>query len=56
MLYWERVSPSYVGRGGFAPVMRLTGAVSLAAGFLLFYQRSIRPSPRVPTSTIPDEY
>ncbi|KAJ9649762.1 hypothetical protein H2201_001908 [Coniosporium apollinis] len=41
LLFWERVSPSYVGRGGFAPVMRLTGAVGATAGFLLFYQRSI---------------
>ncbi|CAN9367103.1 unnamed protein product [Alternaria alternata] len=27
MLYWERVSPSMVGKGGFAPIMRLSGAV-----------------------------
>ena len=42
MLWWERVSPSYVGRGGFAPIMRLTVAISGVAGFLMMYQRSIR--------------
>jgi hypothetical protein len=41
MLYWERVSPSYVGKGGFAPIMRLTGAVGLTGGFLLVYSNSI---------------
>ncbi len=40
MLLWERVAPSYVGRGGFAPIMRLTTAISLGAGFLVFYQQS----------------
>ncbi|KAI9736290.1 MAG: hypothetical protein M1834_001176 [Cirrosporium novae-zelandiae] len=40
LLLWENISPSYVGRGGFAPAMRLTGFVGLAGGFLLFYQRS----------------
>merc|ERR1712137_1004327 len=29
MLYWERVSPSMVGKGGFAPIMRLSGAVGV---------------------------
>lgn len=42
MLLWERVAPSYVGRGGFAPIMRLTTAISLGAGFLVFYQQSAR--------------
>lgn len=42
MFYWEQVSPSHVGRGGFAPVMRLAGALGGIAGFLLFYQRSLR--------------
>ncbi|KZF22701.1 hypothetical protein L228DRAFT_134217 [Xylona heveae TC161] len=41
MLLWEKISPSYVGRGGFAPIMRLTCAVSAGAGFLIHYQRSI---------------
>ncbi|KAK5168476.1 C-terminal of NADH-ubiquinone oxidoreductase 21 kDa subunit-domain-containing protein [Cryomyces antarcticus] len=40
MLFWEQMSPSHVGRGGFAPIMRLTGVVSAGAGFFLFYQRS----------------
>ncbi|KAI9851280.1 MAG: hypothetical protein M1838_004114 [Thelocarpon superellum] len=40
MLFWERVSPSLVGRGGFAPIMRLTTAISAGAGFLLLYQKS----------------
>lgn len=42
MLLWERVAPSYVGKGGFASIMRLTGVVGATAGFLTFYQRSIR--------------
>jgi hypothetical protein len=42
MLLWERVSPSLVGKGGFAPIMRLSGVIGLGAGFLTFYQRSIR--------------
>ena len=41
MLWWERVSPSEVSKPGFASVMRLSGALSLTAGFLLFYSRSI---------------
>lgn len=40
MLYWERVSPSFVGKGGFAPVMRLSGAVGVAGAFLFAYSRS----------------
>jgi len=42
MLYWEQVSPSHVGKGGFAPIMRLSGVLGVGAGFLLFYQRSLR--------------
>lgn len=42
MFYWEQVSPSHVGKGGLAPVMRLAGALGGIAGFLLFYQRSLR--------------
>jgi hypothetical protein len=41
MLLWERISPSLVGKGGFAPIMRLTGVLGAGAGFLMFYQRSI---------------
>lgn len=44
MLLWERIAPSHVGKGGFAPVMRLSGVIGLGAGFLTFYQRSIRAS------------
>ena len=40
MLWWERISPSEVGKGGFASIMRLSGFVSLTAGFLLLYSRS----------------
>lgn len=42
LLLWERIAPSHVGKGGFAPVLRLTTAISAGAGFLLFYNRSIR--------------
>lgn len=41
MLVWERFAPSYVGKGGFAPIMRLAGVIGLTAGFLKFYSRSI---------------
>ena len=41
MVWWERISPSEVGRGGFAQIMRLSGAISVTAGFLLLYSRSI---------------
>ncbi|KAI9885331.1 MAG: chromosome segregation in meiosis- protein [Watsoniomyces obsoletus] len=37
----EQVSPSYVGRGGFPPIMRLCYAIGAGAGFLAIYQRSI---------------
>lgn len=40
MLYWEKVSPSFVGKGGFAPVMRLSGAVGLTGAFIFAYSRS----------------
>lgn len=42
LLLWERIAPSHVGKGGFAPILRLTTAISAGAGFLLFYNRSIR--------------
>jgi hypothetical protein len=40
--FWmmERVSPSHVGKGGFAPVMRLATAIGLIGGLHVFYQRS----------------
>lgn len=41
MLLMERISPSLVGKGGFAPIMRLTGAIGVGAGFVMLYQRSI---------------
>jgi len=41
MLLWEKISPSLVGKGGFAPMMRLSGVIGLGAGFLHFYQQSI---------------
>lgn len=41
MLLWERVAPSFVGKGGFAPIMRLAGVIGAGAGFLMIYQRSI---------------
>lgn len=40
MLSWEKFAPSYSGRGAFAPIMRLSGAIGLGAGFLLVYQQS----------------
>jgi hypothetical protein len=40
MLYWERVSPSFVGKGGFAPIMRLSGAIGITGCFWYAYSRS----------------
>jgi len=40
MLWWDRISPSEVSKGGFASAMRLSGALALTAGFLLMYSRS----------------
>lgn len=40
MWVMERVAPSYVGKGGFAPVMRLSFVVSITGGFLMLYKRS----------------
>ncbi|KAK3695674.1 NADH-ubiquinone oxidoreductase complex I, 21 kDa subunit-domain-containing protein [Podospora appendiculata] len=37
----ERFAPSYVGKGGFAQAMRLTGFIGACGGFFYFYQRSI---------------
>lgn len=41
MATWERIAPSYLGPGAFAPIMRLTVAIAAGAGFLMFYSRSI---------------
>ncbi|KAE8148850.1 NADH-ubiquinone oxidoreductase complex I, 21 kDa subunit-domain-containing protein [Aspergillus avenaceus] len=42
LAFWamERVSPSHVGKGGFAPVMRLATAIGLIGGLHVLYQRS----------------
>ena len=40
MLYWEKVSPSFVGKGGFAPVMRLSGAIGVSGALMFAYTRS----------------
>jgi len=40
MLYWEKMSPSFVGKGGFAPIMRLTGAIGVTGCFIFAYSRS----------------
>lgn len=42
MLLWEKIAPSHVGKGGFAPIMRLTGVIGAGAAFLMVYQNSIR--------------
>lgn len=44
MLYWEKVSPSFVGKGGFAPIMRLSGAVGVTGAFMFAYTRSTSTS------------
>lgn len=36
----ERVSPSFAGKGGFPPLMRLATAVGLIGGIHILYQRS----------------
>ena len=41
MLLWEKIAPSHVGRGGFAPIMRLSSLIGATAGFIYFYNRSI---------------
>ena len=53
MLTWEKFAPSYVGKGGFAPIMRLTGVIGLGAGFFMFYQRSICVFPLVTFAIFP---
>ena len=42
LLFWEHFAPSHVGKGGFAPLLRLNVWIGLAGGFLLYYQRSAR--------------
>lgn len=41
MVLWEKIAPSYAGKGAFAPIMRLSGVIGAGAGFMIFYQRSI---------------
>lgn len=48
LLYWEKVSPSFVGKGGFAPVLRLAGAVGLTGGFIFAYSRTCSTSAIMP--------
>ncbi|KAF2432837.1 putative NADH-ubiquinone oxidoreductase 21 kDa subunit [Tothia fuscella] len=36
----EKFSPSYVGRGGFAPILRLNVGIGLVGGFILAFQKS----------------
>ena len=45
MAAWERFAPSYVGKGGFASVMRLNFVISAGGGFLFFYQNSLSMTP-----------
>lgn len=42
MLLWEKLSPSHVHKGGFASIMRLSCTIGAGAGFLYFYENSIR--------------
>ena len=39
LVFWERVSPSHVGKGGFAGPLRLSGVLGLGGGFLYMYQK-----------------
>lgn len=41
MLFWERISPSEVGRNGFKQILRLSATLGAFSGFYLFYSRSI---------------
>ena len=41
MLLWEKLSPSYVSKGSFASIMRLSCTIGAGAGFLYFYENSI---------------
>ena len=45
LIAMEKFQPTEVGRGGFNKMLRLAGAVGLAGGFIIFYQRSIRTLP-----------
>lgn len=40
MLTTERYAPSFVGKGGFPPILRLSVAIGAVAGLGLVYQRS----------------
>ncbi|GAB7347177.1 hypothetical protein MBLNU459_g3291t2 [Dothideomycetes sp. NU459] len=41
LLLMERISPTNVGKGGFASAMRLAGGVGIAGAFFFAYSRSI---------------
>ena len=41
MLFWERISPSEVGRNGFRQIMRLSLTLGAFSGFYRFYSRSL---------------
>ena len=41
MLWLERISPTDVSKPGFASIMRLSGFISVTAGFMMLYSRSI---------------
>lgn len=47
MLYWEKISPSFVGKGGFAPVLRLSWAIGAAGTFLFAYSNTCRTCPNL---------
>ncbi|MCJ1251778.1 hypothetical protein MMC30_009016 [Trapelia coarctata] len=40
MLLWNQISPSHVGKGGFASIMRLSGAIGVVAAFIYTTERS----------------
>jgi hypothetical protein len=50
MLYWEKISPSFVGKGGFAPVLRLSWAIGAAGTFIFAYSNTCRTFPTSPSS------
>ena len=40
MLITERFAPSFCGKGGFAPILRLSGFIGVFAGAIFIWQRS----------------
>jgi len=57
MYIMEKVHPSRVGKGGFAPIMRLNVFIGLAWGFVMMYNQSqsmVSPSPQcLPSEHLP---